>query len=102
MEGMEARRTSGRYSEPNGTGVSRETENVGSFSERCQLEEGVRIGRFVVVRDIDGRWHAVAAGAVAAACEADDGSVVLMLPGGRLMTLPQPLPVVLSWLDGKL
>jgi hypothetical protein len=45
------------------------------------LAEGTRVGQFVVLRDIDGRTHAVAAGAVAAICETDDGAL-LMLPGG--------------------
>jgi hypothetical protein len=60
----------------------------------------MRVGRFVVLRDIDGRTHAVAAGAVAAICETDDGAL-LMLPGGKLVHVPRPLEVVLAWLDGR-
>ena len=56
------------------------------------LVEGQRFGRFVVLRDTDGRVYAIAAGAVAAACETDDGTL-LMLPGA--------LTSVLGWLDGR-
>ncbi len=64
------------------------------------LEEGERIGRFLVIRDLDGRLHAVSAGGVAAMCESDDGTV-LMLPGGRLVQVSQPLEVLLAWLNGR-
>ena len=65
-----------------------------------RLEEGERVGRFVVVRDVEGRIHALAAGSVAAVCETDDGAL-LMLPGGRMVHVPRPLRVVLDWLDGR-
>ena len=64
------------------------------------LADGERRGRFVVMRDLDGRTHAVAAGSVGAVCETDDG-VILMLPGARLLHVPQSLGVVLAWLDGR-
>ena len=64
------------------------------------LHEGERIGRFVVLRDLDGRLHAVSAGAVGAICENDDGSV-LLLPGGRLIQVAQSMRKVLAWLDGR-
>ena len=64
------------------------------------LVEGTRIGRFLVLRDLDGRRHAVAAGAVAAVCETDEGALV-MLPGGRMVHLPNSLDSVLIWLDGR-
>ena len=65
-----------------------------------RLEEGERVGRFVVVRDVEGRVHALAASSVAAVCETDDGAL-LMLPGGRMVHVPRPLRVVLDWLDGR-
>ncbi len=65
-----------------------------------ELCEGERVGRFVVLRDIEGRVHAVAAGSVGAVCETDDGTM-LMLPGARLLHVPQPMAVVLGWLDGR-
>lgn len=64
------------------------------------LAEGQRVGRFVIVRDIEGRVHALAVGSVAAACETEDGTL-LMLPGGRMVHVPRILTVVLGWLDGK-
>jgi hypothetical protein len=63
-----------------------------------QLEEGERVGRFVVLRDVDGRVHAVAAGAVSAICETEDGAL-LLLPGGRMIQMERPLSVVLRWLE---
>lgn len=64
------------------------------------LHEGKRVGRFVVLRDIEGRMHAVAAGSVAAVSDTDDGALV-MLPGGRMLHVPQSMGVVLAWLDGR-
>ena len=64
------------------------------------LEDGQRIGRFVVLRDLAGQRHAIAAGSVGAVCETDDGSL-LLLPGGRLVHVGQPLATVLAWLDGR-
>ena len=63
------------------------------------LAEGQRVARFLVVRDVDGRRHAVSASAVAALCEMDDGTL-LLLPGGRLIHVPQTLDVVVHWLAG--
>ena len=62
--------------------------------------EGERVGRFVVLRDVEGRIYTVAAGSVAAVCETDDGTL-LMLPGARLLHVPRPLATVLAWLDGR-
>ena len=64
------------------------------------LEEGERVGRFVAFRDQDGHLHAVAAGAVGAMCETDDGTL-LMLPGGRMLHVPRAMCTVLAWLDGR-
>ena len=64
------------------------------------LVEGTRVGRFVIVRDLDGKVFAIAAGAVSAICETDDGAL-LMLPGGKLVHVPQMVSVVLDWLDGR-
>ncbi len=64
------------------------------------LAEGERVGRFVVLRDLDGKLHAVSAGSVGAICETEEG-VILLLPGGRLIHVGRPMPVVLAWLDGR-
>ena len=64
------------------------------------LHEGERIGRFIVLRDLEGNIHAVAASAVAAVCRTEDGTL-LLLPGGRMVHVPQSLSMVLAWLDGR-
>lgn len=64
------------------------------------LHEGERVGRFVVFRDLEGNTHAVAASSVAATCQTDDGTM-LLLPGGRMVHVPQVMSVVLAWLDGR-
>ena len=61
-------------------------------------EPGTRVGRFVVVHDIEGRAHAVAANAVAAVSAGEDGALIL-LPGNRILQVPQDLGTVLGWLD---
>lgn len=67
---------------------------------REPLEEGTRVGRFVILRDVNGVTHAMAVGSIAAVCETDDGSL-LMLPGGRMVHVPRAMEVVLEWLDGR-
>lgn len=64
------------------------------------LEAGTRFGRYVVLRDTSGTLHAVSAGSVAALCEADDGTI-LLLPGGRMIALPQSLCIVLAWFETR-
>ena len=72
------------------------------------LSEGTRVGRFVVVRDLEGQTLAVAAGSVAVvivivgmgASLGREGAL-LMLPGGRLVHVPRTLETVLGWLDGR-
>ena len=66
-------------------------------AEEEGLVEGIHIGRFIVLRDVEGNLHAVAAAAIAALCETDDWTL-LMLPGGRLVQVQQDLGIVLSWL----
>ncbi len=63
------------------------------------LEEGQRVGRFLVLRDVEGQRHAVAIGAVSALGETDHG-VILLLPGGRLIQVPQSMECMLGWLAG--
>ncbi|WP_338661252.1 hypothetical protein VQH23_13495 [Pararoseomonas sp. SCSIO 73927] len=62
------------------------------------LEEGSRIGRYVLIRDVAGVLHAISPLSVAAVCE-DDGGALLLLPGGRLVQVSQGLATVLAWLD---
>ena len=65
-----------------------------------RLQAGTRVGRFVVFRDVDGKTHAIAASAVVAICDADDGAV-LLLPGGRMVRVPEDLATVLGWFDAR-
>lgn len=62
---------------------------------------GTRVGRYLVLRDVDGRKHALSAAAVYAACEEEDGDTVLFLPAGRMLRVNVPLGTLLGWLDGK-
>ena len=64
------------------------------------LADGTRVGRFVVLQDLNGTRYAVATGSVSALCETEDGAL-LMLPGGRMVHVPQSLEMVLGWLDGR-
>ena len=66
--------------------------------EADHLDEGRRVGRLVIMRDVEGTLHAVAAGAVPALCESEDGCVI-MLPGGRMVAVPRSMRTVLSWLE---
>lgn len=67
---------------------------------RRDLEEGERVGRFVVLRDRDGQLHAISTSGVGAMCESDDG-VLLLLPGGRLVNVQRPMSLLLAWFDGR-
>ena len=73
----------------------------GGEASQCDgLKEGERIGRFLIVRDQDGCLHAVAAGAVSILREADDGTL-LLLSGGKMLSVPRSMRTVLGWLDGR-
>ena len=63
------------------------------------LTDGSRIGRYVILRDVDGRRHAIAAGAILALGETDDGDTLLHLPGARTLQVSYSLQVVLAWLE---
>ena len=76
-------------------------DGVSSSDTLHGLADGTRIGRFVVLRDVDGRVHAVAAGSVSAVSEMDDGDTVLILPGGRMVRVERQLGTVVGWLDGR-
>ncbi|WP_270933298.1 hypothetical protein [Falsiroseomonas oryzae] len=62
-----------------------------------ELQDGMRIGRYLVLRDAEGRQLAIAAHAVAAASALDDGTL-LMLPAGKLAVVPHPFARVVGWL----
>lgn len=64
------------------------------------VEAAERIGRYVLIRDVEGRRIALAPHAVAAACE-DDSGTLLMLPAGRLVIIPRPIEEVLGLLSPR-
>ena len=55
-------------------------------------------GRYVVLRDRDGRRTAVARSAVSAISEAEDCGALIYLPGGRVLCVEEDLDAVLGWL----
>jgi hypothetical protein len=63
-----------------------------------EFSGGERHGRFVILRDIDGTTHAVAASSVSALCDAGT-STTLLLPGGRLLVVEETFLTVLNWLE---
>ena len=54
--------------------------------------------RYVVLRDRDGRRHAVAKRAVSLVYEIEDGGCTLLLPGGHVVVLAEDLDTVLEQL----
>lgn len=62
--------------------------------------DGRRVGRFVLVRDVDGRRHAISATAVAAVSDDGCDGSLLLLPGGRLVRVEAAVEVVVEWLSG--
>lgn len=62
------------------------------------LIDGQRIGRYVILRDINGQNHAVSINAVTALASLDDGTLIL-LPGGRLLHVPSAMSDILAWLN---
>jgi hypothetical protein len=69
-------------------------------NDDAELDDGTRIGRYVVLRDIDGQRHAIAVSAVVALGETD-GDTLLHLPGARTLCVPHSLVTVLAWLEGR-
>jgi hypothetical protein len=63
--------------------------------------DGRRIGRFVCLRDVDGRRHAISATAVAAVSADDLDGSLLLLPGGRLVRVDAAVEVVVGWLNSE-
>ncbi len=61
------------------------------------MDDGAQLGRFILVRDIDGRLHALSMSAVVAICAVEDDGSVLLLPGGRVVRLAQDVMQVAGW-----
>ena len=76
------------------------SRHPGKADDALQAGSAVQAGpgRFVVVRDRDGRRAAVARCAVSAVGEAEDGGAVRYLLGGSVICAEADLDVVLGWL----
>ena len=61
------------------------------------MEDGTRLGRYVLLRDAEGRRHALAVTSVVALSETDDGDTLLHLSGGRMLRTATPLTAALAW-----
>ena len=55
--------------------------------------------RHTIFRDLEGRMHALSS--VSAACETDQGTL-LMMGGGRMVHVPQTLETTLMWLERRI
>ncbi|MFC7738645.1 hypothetical protein ACFQX4_23210 [Roseomonas sp. GCM10028921] len=62
------------------------------------LTDGTRIGRFVILRDVDGVRHAVSSGGVQAMGDLD-GDTLVHLSGARTLRVPHSLATLLSWFE---
>lgn len=56
-----------------------------------------RHGPFVVVRDIEGRKHALRGNAIIGVTETDGDESALVLQGGRLLLVDASLEEVIAW-----
>ncbi|MFC7737678.1 hypothetical protein ACFQX4_17975 [Roseomonas sp. GCM10028921] len=59
-----------------------------------------RVGRYVILIDVDGRTHAIAPTSVDAICEVD-GQSILLLPGGRIVVIEADVVRVARILSGE-
>lgn len=62
------------------------------------MTDGQRVGRFLLLRDVNGQNHAVSTSAITALADLDDGTLIL-LPGGRLLNVPNAMTDILVWLN---
>ena len=62
--------------------------------------DGQRVAGYLVLRDAEGRRHALRATTILGVSELDDAGdeCLLVLPGGRLLRVHKSLDAVLSWL----
>jgi hypothetical protein len=63
------------------------------------VQPGRRVGRYIVVVDEDGMRHAVAVSAALAATELETGGTLVLVTGGRLITIDAGFEEVLGWLS---
>ncbi len=60
-----------------------------------------RLGRFLMVRDVEGTLYAVAPTAVLVAVATEDGGTVAMLAGGRAVRFTEDVHTVAGWFSGN-
>ncbi len=60
---------------------------------------GQKVGRYVCLRDVDGRRHAISVTAVVAVSDDGCDGSLLLLPGGRLVRVDAAVEVVVDWLS---
>ncbi len=70
-----------------------------NHDDERDLADGARVGRFVILRDIDGRRHATVVTGILALSDADDGDTLVHLPAGRILRVPYSLTTVLAWVE---
>lgn len=56
-----------------------------------------RIGRFLLLRDAEGRLVAMSSSALLVAAATDDGGTVTVLAGGKALMFPEDVPTVVGW-----
>ncbi len=59
-----------------------------------------RLGRFLLVRDVEGTRYAIAPTAVSFAVETQDGGTIAFLQGGRAVRFNEDLETVARWFSG--
>lgn len=64
------------------------------------MGNGERVGRYVMLRDLEGRLHALSPNAVCAICDNGEGGSVLMLPGGKFIQVEREVEQVAAMLSG--
>ncbi|MBV9747497.1 MAG: hypothetical protein JO157_01665 [Acetobacteraceae bacterium] len=59
-----------------------------------------RLGRCVMVRDVEGTLYAIAPRAVLVAVATEDGGTVAVLAGGRAVRFAEDVQTVAAWFSG--
>ncbi len=61
-----------------------------------------RLGRFLMVRDVEGTLYAVVPTAVLVAVATEDGGTVAVLAGGRAVRFAEDVETVARWFSGNI
>ena len=65
------------------------------------MEPVERLGRFLLLRDLEGTLYAIAPLAVLVAAATEDGGTVAMLVGGRAIRFSEDVRTVAQWFSGN-